>query len=156
LKDKIIKDYDNGKEKDFSSYLNKSSKADFSKINKSNAIKSNSNYSSSKNSSSYSDSESKNNSKTNYNKENNISDFNSRYSIRSSLNNIQKNCVLIKKEGRNSTRFEVKEGEINSATNINNAIPFYEGYFGSAKNNPFLRNISLYDGIDFNYIYVLY
>ena len=73
--------------------------------------------------------------------------------VRSSLNNIQKNCVLIKKEGRNSTRFEVKEGEINSATNINNAIPFYEGYFGSAKNNPFLRNISLYDGIYFNYIH---
>ena len=43
MKDKIIKDYENNnneKEKDFSSYLNKSSKADFSKINKSNAIKS--------------------------------------------------------------------------------------------------------------------
>ena len=42
LKDKIIKDYENNneKERDFSSYLNKSSKADLSKNNKSNAIKS--------------------------------------------------------------------------------------------------------------------
>ena len=136
------------KEKDFSSFFDKSNIINISNINnKNNNNKSNSSYSSSSGSSSYSNSHN--------NKDNDISDLNSKYSMKSSLNNIHKNYVIIKKkEGRNSTIFEVKGDEANNSdTNINEAIPFYEGYFSSQKNNPFLRNVSLYDGIDFNYVH---
>ena len=136
------------KEREMSS-LNKSSKLNISKINKSNIKNSMSSFSSSGSNSS-SSSRSKNSEKN----ENNISDFNSKFSMRSSINNIQKNLVVIKKEGRNSTIFEVKKDENeNSISNIQQAVPFYEGYFSSTKNNPFLRNMYLYDGIDFNYIH---
>ena len=150
-----------GKSKEKDGYsINKSSKFNISskynnilnnsRINNSRTniskIRNSSNYSSSSNSSK---SNSSNSSKSNEKKNNDVSDFNSKYSMHSSSNNFQKNFILIQKEGRNSTIFEIK-GANNT---MNRPIPFYEGYFSSLKNNPFLRNISLYDGEDFNYIH---
>ena len=75
------------------------------------------------------------------------------YSMHSSINNLQRNYLVIKKEGRNSTIFEVKGEENNSISSIQDIIPIYEGYFSNPKNNPFLKNAFLRDGKDFNYIH---
>ena len=147
-KSKIDKNKINEKEKEMSS-MNKSSKMNISKINKSNAKNSSSSFSSSSSHNSSSISPSKNSEKN----EDDYSELNRKFSMKSSINNIQKNYIIVKKEGRNSTIFEVKGDEKeNSVSNIREAVPFYEGYFSSTKNNPFLRNM-LYDGIDFNYIH---
>ena len=144
-KSKFNKDKEKEKEKDISSF-NKSSKMN-SKLNKSNVKSCSSSYSSDSSSSSSSSSRSKNSEKQN----NDASDLNSKFSLRRS---IKKSYIVIKNnEGRNSTIFEVKGDQTDSKGNITKVVPFYEGYFSSTKNNPFLRNISLYDGIDFNYIH---
>ena len=122
-------------EKDLNS-LNKSCK---SEIKNNNTNNSNSSYTSSSNSSS--DNENKNN--------NSLDD--SKYSMHSSINNLRKNYVLIRREGRNSTIFEVRED--NNSDAVSNITPFGEGYFSNPKNNPFLYNISSNDGKDFNYIH---
>ena len=74
--------------------------------------------------------------------------------MHSSINNIRKNYILVKKDGRNSTIFEVKgEEKLDSNNNSPKITRFYEGYFSNPKNNPFLYNISFNDGKDFNYIH---
>jgi hypothetical protein len=105
-KSRIDRSKEKEREREMSS-LNKSSKLNISKINNKSNIKNSISSFSSSGSSSNSSSRSKNSEKN----ENNISDFNSKFSMRSSINNIQKNLVVIKKEGRNSTIFEVKKDE---------------------------------------------
>ena len=132
------------KEKDIPS-LNKSSRLN-SKCDKSKDKKIDSSYNSSSNSSSSNSSSKEKNS--------NDDSENSNNNIRSSLKDVKKNYIIIQKGGRNSTVIEVEgEQKENSEYNINKASIFYEGYFSNYKNNPFLRNISLYDGKDFNYIH---
>ena len=158
----LLKNFDSnkskkGKEKDNVS-VNKSSKIKISsnkynnQLNNSRINNSRNNISKIKNSFNYSSSSNSSSSSSNSiekNNNNDISDINSKDSMHSSLNNFQKNFILIQKEGRNSTIFEIK-GANNT---MNRPIPFYEGYFSMLKNNPFLRNVSLYDGEDFNYIH---
>ena len=158
----LLKNFDSnkskkGKEKDNVS-VNKSSKIKISsnkynnQLNNSRINNSRNNISKIKNSSDCSSSSNSGSSSSNSiekNNNNDISDINSKDSMHSSLNNFQKNFILIQKEGRNSTIFEIK-GANNT---MNRPIPFYEGYFSMLKNNPFLRNVSLYDGEDFNYIH---
>ena len=129
------------KEKDINSFLNKSNKINNSRNNESDS----SNSSSSNSSKRSSDDENKN-----Y-----YSRDSSKYSIYSNINNIKKNYVLVKKDGRNSTIFEVKgEDNINSNnSNTKKIYHIYEGYFSNPKNNPFLYNVSFNDGKDFNYIH---
>ena len=135
------KEKSNEKEKDTCSFINKSSKINNSKNNYSNS----SNSSSSNSSQSSSDNENKKD----------FSHDNSKYSMHSNINNIKKNYILVKKDGRNSTIFEVKgEENINSNnTNTKKIIHIYEGFFSNPKNNPFLYNLSFNDGKDFNYIH---
>jgi magnesium-transporting ATPase (P-type) len=133
-KSKINKD--NTKEKDLNSF-NKSYKSG----NKNN----NSNNSDSSNTSS------SNTSSDNENKDDNDILDNSKYSMHSSINDVRKNYVLVKREGRNSTIFEVRED--NNSEVVNKYTAFYEGYFSNPKNNPFLYTISSNDGKDFNYIH---
>ena len=135
------KEKSNEKEKDTCSFINKSSKINNSKNNYSNS----SNSSNSNSSQSSSDNENKKD----------FSHDNSKYSMHSNINNIKKNYILVKKDGRNSTIFEVKgEENINSNnTNTKKIIHIYEGFFSNPKNNPFLYNLSFNDGKDFNYIH---
>ena len=81
---------------------------------------------------------------------------NSKFSIRSNINNIKKKYILVKKEGRNSTIFEVK-GEDN-ANSLNSEakkkiIKISDGYFTLAKNNPFIYTLPQNDGKEFNFMH---
>ena len=136
-----IKEKDNEKEKEKEKEIgsfNKNSRINNSKTN---------------NSESSGSSSSSNSSSDNENKDE-YSQDNSKYSMHSSINNIRKNYVLVKKDGRNSTIFEVKGEEnkesINTAPKI---TQIYEGYFSNPKNNQFLYNLTFNDGKDFNYIH---
>ena len=141
-KSKGNKDNSNGNSKEKE---NKEKENDLNSFNKSckletkNNNNSNSSYTSSSNSSD--DNENKNDE----------SQDNSQYSMHSSLNNVKKNYVLVKREGRNSTIFEVRED--NNSDAANKITTFCEGYFSNPKNNPFLYTISSNDGKDFNYIH---
>ena len=101
------------KENDLNSF-NKSCKLETKNNNNSN-----SSYTSSSNSSD--DNENKNDE----------SQDNSQYSMHSSLNNVKKNYVLVKREGRNSTIFEVRED--NNSDAANRITTFCEGYFSNPK-----------------------
>jgi len=153
----IQKKIENEKEKNIgkdNSSLEKSSKNknnksvinEISKDKKDSSYYSSSSYSSSSRSSS--SSSQKNDNKEKEEKE--PSEY--KYSMHSSLNNL-KNYLVIKKEGRNSTIFEVKGEENNSISSIQDIIPIYEGFFANTKNNPFLKTAFLHDGKDFNYIH---
>ena len=128
------KEKENEKEKEINSF-NKNSPLDNSKNNNSESSKSSSNTSS--------DNDNKNDD----------SQDNSKFSMHSSINNIRKNYVLVKRYGRNSTIFEVKGEENANSNNSTKITQIYEGYFANPKNNPFLYNISFSDGKDFNYIH---
>ena len=136
--------FDISQGRDISSFA----KSKISKNIKKNSNDNNSSSCSSSSSSSYSSSNSKKNSKE---KKSRLSEY--KYSMHSSVNNLQRNYVVIKKEGRNSTIFEVKGEENNSISSMQDIIPIYEGFFSNPKNNPFLRNAFMYDGKDFNYIH---
>ena len=136
----IDKEKEKEKEKEISSFNKNSQMGNI----KSNNSKSRSSSSSSSNSNSSSDNENKND----------YSQDNSKYSMHSSINNIRKNYILVKKDGRNSTIFEVKgEEKLDSNNSSPKITRIYEGYFSNPKNNPFLYNISFNDGKDFNYIH---
>ena len=81
---------------------------------------------------------------------------NSKFSIKSKLINIKKNYVLVRKEGRNSTIFEVKnEDNANSLNSEKNKkiTSISDGYFTLPKNNPFIYSLPSNDGKEFNYMH---
>jgi len=137
-------DISQGREREISSIAK-------SKISKNIKKNSNENNSSSYSSSSSSSSNSNSNKNSKEKKDKDYSDY--KCSMHSSINNLQRNYVVIKKEGRNSTIFEVKGEENNSLSSMQDIIPIYEGFFSNPKNNPFLRNAFILDGKDFNYIH---
>ena len=133
---------------------NKDNNKEDEKLSNNNSSKKiNSKFSDSSDSSS---SKSKSNSSSDSGNKDDYSIDNSKFSMRSNINNIHKNYILVKKEGRNSTIFEVK-GEDN-ANSLNSQskkkiISISDGYFTLSKNNPFIYSLSSNDGKEFNYMH---